>query len=296
LIANLDNSWSNKDAPSVQKAVIPAAGLGSRMLPISRSVPKEMLPVGCKPMIQHVVEEALASGLRQVCIVIREGKEIIRDYFQLKVTTACKDNQVAELDALISNCELTFVFQENQLGLGDALLRARDFVGRDPFVMMIPDQLMFGATPAASQLLRRYHHGAAIWSSLLRLPKEERPFFVGAGGVEYVETAAGEVSISRLRTEEETLCAHEGLTYEVRGFGRTIYPPEIFDYLGPEFANPQTGEVDLLMTFEKCIGELKIFGTWLEGEPFDLGTFKSYYHYLPKLWELEQNKLRAPCR
>lgn len=296
MIANLNNRRQNEDKTSVQKAVIPAAGLGSRMLPISKSVPKEMLPVGCKPMIQHVVEEALASGLRQVCIVIREGKEIIRDYFELKETAACKDNQVAELEALLSNCELTFVFQEHQLGLGDALLQARDFVGRDPFVMMLPDQLMFGAAPAASQLLRRYRSGAAIWSSLLRLPKKERPFFVGARGVECEETPAGQVSISRLRTEEETLCAHKGLSYEVRGFGRTIYPPEIFDYLGPDFANPQTGEVDLLKTFEKCTGELKIFGTWLEGKPFDLGTFQSYYHYLPKLWELEQNKLRASCR
>ena len=74
----------------------------------------------------------------------------------------------------------------------------------------------------------------------------------------------------------------------MRGFGRTIFPPEIFDYFGPEFVNPESGEVDLLKTFEKCNQELKLFGVWLEGEPFDLGTFQSYYRYLPKLWELEQ--------
>jgi UTP--glucose-1-phosphate uridylyltransferase len=281
-------------APMVEKAVIPAAGLGSRMLPISRSIPKEMLPVGRKPMIQHVVEEAVASGLRQLCIVIREGKEIIRDYLTLKQTAAGNDDQVAELEALLSNCELTFVFQKCQLGLGDALLQARDFVGTDSFVMMIPDQLFFAATPAASQLLKHWRPNRAIWSSLLRLPKEERSYFIGARGVEYEEREGGEVAISRLQTEEETRRAYVDLKYEVRGFGRTIFPPEIFAYLGKDFVNPQTGEVDLIKTFEKCTGELSIFGTWLDGEPFDLGTLQSYYHYSPRLWELEENKMRAP--
>ena len=147
--------------------------------------------------------------------------------------------------------------------------------------MMIPDQLMFGSAPAASQLISHWRPGSAIWSSLLRLPKEERSFFAGARGVEYQEMNTGEVLISRLRNEEETLAAHKDLKYEVRGFGRTIFPPEIFEYLGPGFADPQSGEVDLLKTFEKCTEELKVFGIWLDGEPFDLGTFPSYYHFLP---------------
>jgi UTP--glucose-1-phosphate uridylyltransferase len=273
---------------SIQKAVIPAAGLGSRMLPITRSVPKEMLPLGRKPMVQHVVEEAAASGLKQICIVIREGKEVIREYFDLKTSNGQSDEAVAELEVLVAACEFTFVFQEYQRGLGDALLQARDFVGSESFLMMIPDQLMFGTTPAASQLLDHWRPGAAIWSSLVRLPKEERSFFAGARGVKYQEINTSEVAISRLRTEDETRVAHKDLTYEVRGFGRTIFPPEIFEYLGPTFADPQSGEVDLLKTFEKCTEKLKIFGIWLEGEPFDLGTFRSYYHYLPMFWADEQ--------
>ena len=266
----------------IEKAVIPAAGLGSRMLPITRSIPKEMLPVGRKPMVQHVVEEAAASGLKQICIVIREGKKVIREYFDFKTSPGKSREAVAELEALVADCELTFVFQEHQAGLGDALLQARDFVGTESFVMMIPDQLMFGSTPAASQLLNHWRPGAAIWSSLVRLPKQERSLFAGARGVEYQEIDNGEVAISRLRTEDETMAAHQDLNYEVRGFGRTIFPPEIFDYLGPSFADPRTGEVDLLKTFEKCTEELKVFGIWLDGEPFDLGTFRSYYHFLPR--------------
>ena len=90
---------------SIEKAVIPAAGLGSRMLPITRSIPKEMLPVGRKPMIQHVVEEAAASGLKQICIVIREGKEVIREYFDLKTSTGKSQEAMAELEALVADCE-----------------------------------------------------------------------------------------------------------------------------------------------------------------------------------------------
>ncbi len=275
----------------VRKAVIPAAGFGSRMLPITRSIPKEMLPVGRKPMLQHVVEEAVASGIDQICIVIRAGKEVIRDYFSPAITTALeKDRNVTQLTSLLSKCELTFVSQKRPLGLGNALLEARHFAGNDSFVMMIPDQLLFGETPAAAQLLEHWRPGTSIWSSLLRLTKEERSFFAGARGVEYREINKQEVSISGLRTEEETLRAHEEFNYEVRGFGRTIFPPEIFDYLGPRFVNLETGEVDLLKTFEECRGKIENFGVWLEGEAFDLGSFPSYRRYLPRLWELLQDE------
>ncbi|MBA3766741.1 MAG: NTP transferase domain-containing protein [Acidobacteria bacterium] len=94
----------------IDKAVIPAAGLGSRMLPLTKGVPKEMLPVGRKPMIQLVVEEAVASGLRQICTVIREGKEIIRDYFTLKYPFPDKrDESIDELEKTLARCELTLI-------------------------------------------------------------------------------------------------------------------------------------------------------------------------------------------
>jgi UTP--glucose-1-phosphate uridylyltransferase len=273
----------------VIKAVIPAAGFGSRMMPLTKVIPKEMLPVGSKPMIQHAVEEAVASGIKQIGIVIRQGKEIIKDHFTLRSPVGGKGaERAAELEALMDSCELTFIYQKRPLGLGDALLEAKDFVGEESFVMMIPDQQLHDTVPATAQLLRRWQPGPTIWSSLLRLPKVELPFFIGARGVRYTEKGAGEILISGLSTEEETERTHRGLSYEVRGFGRTIYPPQIFDYLGAEFINPQSGEVDLAKTFEKCTEKLEIRGTWLAGDAFDLGTFRGYYRYLPKLWELEQ--------
>jgi UTP--glucose-1-phosphate uridylyltransferase len=190
------------------------------------------------------------------------------------------------LERLRHNCELTFIYQKEPRGLGDALLQARDFVGDDSFVMMIPDQFICAAVPAVAQLLAHWRRGPFIWSSLLRLKKADRPFFIGARGVEYEESGSDKVAITRLRTEEETRSASRGLDYEVRSFGRTIFPPQIFEYFGPEFTNRETGEVDLLKTFARCTDKLKVFGIWLEGKPFYFGTFESYYHYLPRFEEL----------
>jgi UTP--glucose-1-phosphate uridylyltransferase len=272
----------------VEKAVIPAAGLGSRMLPITKGVPKEMLPVGRKPMIQHVLEEASRSGLKRICIVIREGKEVIRDYFCLRRPEAHKrDASIDELEQLVEGLELSFVYQERPQGLGDAIFQARDFVGDDPFVMMIPDQLMLSQIPAALQLTRGFSEASSIRSSLLRLPKGEVSYFAGARGVEVEreERGSGELVISRLQTEEETRAAYGEKAYELRGFGRTLYPPEIFDYLGRDFINPRTGEVDLWKTFQAAAGKIEHRGVILEGEPLDLGTFQGYYRYLPRFLE-----------
>jgi UTP--glucose-1-phosphate uridylyltransferase len=270
----------------VEKAVIPAAGLGSRMLPVTKSVPKEMLPVGRKPMIHWVFEEAVASGIKQVCIVIREGKEIIRDYFCSPYAYHLKrDVNIERLENLMARCEIRFIYQRRPLGLGDALLQARDFVGGDPFVMLIPDQLMRSHVPATRQLLAHWQPGEVIWSSMIKVPKREVQFFVGARGFAFQPAArAGEYRIERLLTEAETRRQFERCDDEVRGFGRTIYPAKIFDYLGEEFVNAETGEVDLLKTFESWAADgMETRGVLLAGAAFDLGTFRSYYYYLPKL-------------
>lgn len=274
----------------VEKAVIPAAGLGSRMLPITKSVPKEMLPAGRKPMIQHAVEEAVASGVRQVCIVIREGKEIIRDYFFVRQPRERKrDANIVELEKLTTECELSFVYQQRPLGLGDALLQAREFVAGDAFVLMMPDQFIRSGVPATLQLIRRWNGSSSqpyVLSSLVRLAKDDLTFFAGARGVSIVsETGADEFLLGSLQTEEETRAAYRDRTYELRGFGRTIYPPEIFDYLGEDYVNPATGEVDLWRTFEASAGHIAHRGFVIEGAPVDMGTFEGYYHYLPRFWE-----------
>jgi UTP--glucose-1-phosphate uridylyltransferase len=245
-------------------------------------MPKEMLPVGGKPMIQHAVEEAVASGLDEVCIVIRRGKEIIRDYFRKAQASAHTDSE-----KLIGGCEFTFLYQPQPLGLGDALLQSRPFVGNDSFVMVIPDQLMRGDSPATSQLIREGVLPATIRTSLARIPKHDVAFFPGARGFDFDQkTGSRSLHMGKPQTDEETHARFKDLDYEIRGFGRTIFPAEVFDYLGKEFANPSTGEVDLARTFAQCTLSLGHEGVILDGEVFDLGTLESYQHYLPRFSEV----------
>lgn len=281
-------SGPNQSESRVNKAVIPAAGLGTRMLPMTKSIPKELFPVGRKPMIQYAVEEAVASGIQEICIVIRKGKEAIQAYFLAQYPSYHpRSKDLEALGRLLKRCDIRFVTQEHSSGLGDALLQARDFVGTDSFIMMVPDQLFYHAVPATLQLLQHWRPGKDVWCSVIRVRKEETDYFIGARGVrgEGVQ-GSDEFVIKQLYTERETRELYRHHTYEIRGFGRTIYPCEIFDYLGPEFRNPSTGEVDLLKTFEASSRSMVHQGIMLEGEPFDVGTLPGYYHYLPRLWEL----------
>src|SRR5262249_28894077 len=154
------------------------------------------------------------------------------------------------------------------------------FVGGESFVMLIPDQFLLSKIPASLQLNSHWRPGRIIWTSLVRVQKSEREFFTGARGFEFQPgTDADELVMGRIRTEEETRAAFPNCDYELRCFGRTIYPPEMFDYFGEEFINPKTGEVDLLRTFEACTNSLEHLGIVLEGDPVDLGTVEGYYHF-----------------
>lgn len=271
----------------IKKAVVPAAGFGTRMRHNATSIPKEMLPVGRKPMIQHAVDELVASGVHQICIVIRRGKESIRDYFRSAQAQTSKPGASKHAEQLIGKCHLTFLYQPEPLGLGDALLQARSFVGDDSFLMVIPDQLMRGDPPATSQLIGEEVPPATIRSSLARIPKQDLTFFVGARGFDfYQEEGSKSLIMGKLQTEEETRARFADLDYEIRGFGRTIFPAEIFQYLGKEFMNPLTGEVDLAKTFAQCTQTLRHEAILIDGEVFDLGTFDSYTHYLPRFSEV----------
>jgi UTP--glucose-1-phosphate uridylyltransferase len=189
------------------------------------------------------------------------------------------------LEALVSRCAFTFVYQKEPRGLGDALLQTRDFVGNHSFIMLIPDQLARAVPPASLQLLLSQTPAATVCSTMIRLPKAEARFFPGARGFEFEAAQdSSTFKMGRMLSEAEMGEAYRNVDYEIRGFGRTLYPPEIFDYLGHDFTNPGTGEVDLTKTFEKLTETIAHRGLLLAGEFFDLGTFESYYRYLPRIW------------
>ncbi len=268
------------------KAVIPAAGLGTRMWPITKAVPKEMLPVGAKPMIQQVAEEAVASGVEELCVVIRPEKESIRSYFEHPDPPPGGAEQAFEdLRALRRRCSLVFVQQERPNGIGGALLAAREVLAGGSFGMLIPDQLFHGAVPALAQLAEQAPNGGAVVSSMIDVAAGDAGFFPGARGFacEPCGPDARRFKLTGIDTELETAAAEPGPARRGLGFGRTLFPPEIFDFLGPDYTNPVSGEMDLLLTFRRSFGRLTHYGVRLEGEAYDLGTFEGYYHFMPRL-------------
>src|SRR5262245_51720799 len=160
------------------KAVIPAAGLGTRMLPLTNGAPKEMLPVAGKPMIHHVVQEAADAGIVEICIVIRDGKEAIRRYFEYDDPEVCNVDRAIE--KLRNRCRIVFAYQATSRGIGDAILCAKDFVGDDCFALLIPDQLFIGPAGAITQLASKKLPPNAAISSVICIPASDVKYFPGA--------------------------------------------------------------------------------------------------------------------
>ena len=243
----------------IESAVVPAAGHGSRMRPLTISIPKEMFPLGSLPIIEHTILELVSSGIKRICIVIRKSKEVIREYFNRR-------------KALYKKVELHFVYQEAPLGLGDAIRKGKDFIKGIPFVMAIPDQILLSERPATQQLLDAYKNGEGIWNSMVKIPRNEIDFFKGSRPFKYRREKRGFYLIEDISTEESSL---------IRGFGRTIFLPEAFEYMTEEFINEKTGEIDLLKTFQALKNKFPLYGMVLEGRACDIGTWEGYNFYQP---------------
>lgn len=146
----------------VRKAVIPAAGLGTRVLPVSKSMPKEMLPIVDKPAIQYIVEEAVAAGIEDILIITNRGKDIIEDHFdhsvelEQRLAASGRTDALQEVQALSSMANIHFVRQKETKGLGHAVSCAKTFVGNEPFAVLYGDDVIIGDDPVCGQLCRAY--------------------------------------------------------------------------------------------------------------------------------------------
>lgn len=153
----------------VRKAVIPAAGLGTRVLPASKSMPKEMLPIVDKPAIQFIVEEAVAAGIEDILIITNRGKEIIEDHFdhsielEQRLAAAGRKDTLKQVQALSSMANIHFIRQRETKGLGHAVACAKAFVGDEPFAVLYGDDVILGDDPVCGQLCRAYEeYGKAV--------------------------------------------------------------------------------------------------------------------------------------
>ncbi|HEY4768407.1 MAG TPA: UTP--glucose-1-phosphate uridylyltransferase GalU [Candidatus Limnocylindria bacterium] len=256
----------------VRKAVIPAAGFGTRFLPATKAVPKEMLPLVDRPIIQYAVEEAVASGIEQIIIVIASGRSAIEEHFDSHPALErwLEDHGQIELLRAVRRITevgtIAFVHQKEQLGLGHAVLMAKELVGDEPFAVMLPDDVMLnpGGTPVTGQLIEQHraHRGSVI--ALHRVPRDETSRY---GIVAPVREEHRLVEIGDLVEKPPVDEAPSDLAV----LGRYILSPKIFDKLETT-QRGAGGEIQLTDALRALTREQPVFGYRFEGVRHDAGT------------------------
>ena len=252
------------------KAVIPAAGLGTRFLPATKNSPKEMLPLVDKPAIQYVVEEAVASGITDILIITGRGKRAIEDHFdrafELENLLDAKGDkrQLDEMRRIAEMADIHYVRQREQKGLGHAVLCARKHVGNEPFAVLLGDDVVFSKTPCTKQLLDQYARRKASVIAVERVPPER----IEAYGVVKVgkETEPGLYPIEGMVEKPRRQDAPSDLGI----LGRYVLTPEVFDEL--ERTPPGAkGEIQLTDALARLRQRQEMYAYAFEGKRYDLG-------------------------
>lgn len=259
---------------TVRKAVIPAAGLGTRLLPVTKAVPKELLLVVDRPAIQYVVEEAVASGIEEIIFVTSPSKNGIVAYLSPApeldawLATQGKADLLADLNRLLSRIRVTCVFQEQPLGLGHAVLCARDAVGDEPCIVILPDDLGEADPPLAAQLLQVYQQTGTGVVALERMPRE---IIHRYGVIAGQERAPRTYEISDLVEKPPPGTAPSDLAI----IGRYVLPPEIFPILAG--VRPGAGgEIQLTDGLKELQRRRGLFGYEFTGRRHDVGTVPGF--------------------
>ncbi|WP_127848318.1 UTP--glucose-1-phosphate uridylyltransferase GalU [Lacticaseibacillus hulanensis] len=256
----------------VRKAVIPAAGLGTRFLPATKALAKEMLPIVDKPTIQFIVEEAKASGIEDILIIEGKSKRSIEDHFdsapELEQNLAAKGKQTM-LDMVHETTDigvnLFYVRQPHPLGLGDAVGMAKSFVADEPFVVMLGDDLMRDKVPLTQQLINDYNQTKSSILAVKRVPHEE----VGAYGV---IAPSGEVQDGLYNVDSFVeKPSPEAAPSDLAIIGRYLLTPEIFGILDQHKIG-KGGEVQLTDAIDELNKTQRVFAREFMGERFDVGN------------------------
>jgi UTP--glucose-1-phosphate uridylyltransferase len=254
----------------VRKAVITAGGWGTRFLPVTRSQPKEMLPLINKPLIHYAVEEAINSGIEQVILVTALGKNAIEDYFDRSFELEYFLGQRGETELLeemrkISNMvNICYIRHNEQLGLGHAILATADVVGREPFAVLLPDDIIDSRVPALKQLLTVYERYQTNVVAVERVSEQDT---VKYGIVEPKKISERLHQVLSLVEKPEPSDAPSNLGI----VGRYILMPEVFDTL--KVTRPgKKGEVQVTDALQLLLREQKIIACEFEGVRYDTGT------------------------
>ena len=253
----------------VKKAVIPVAGLGTRFLPATKTVPKELLPIVDIPTVQYVVQEAVDAGIQEVIFVTGRGKDGIEDHFDAapeldqvmeergQTETVLKLRQIAEMIEVVS------VRQKRPLGLGHAVLCARDLVGNEPFAVLLADDLIDSKTPCIGQLVEVFEQKKESVIALLKVPVEDVHRYGVIKG-----SAVGPRVYSITDTVEKP--AAKDAPSQLAIIGRYLLRPEIFSIL-EKLPPGRGGEIQLTDALARLVGERSLYGYEFVGDRYDVG-------------------------
>ena len=257
----------------IKKAVIPAAGLGTRFLPVTKSVPKELLPILDKPMLQYVVEEAAEAGVEQIIIVTSPGKESIASYFQPQPELDSRLADSGALDLLekvrlaANLAEVSFVIQEKPLGLGHAVLMARQAVENEPFVVILPDDIVAHSPGVVSQMAEVSQRLGAGVVAVEALPWN---MVQNYGVVDGDRGDGTEERVLRIRGLVEKPLPEDAPS-NLAIVGRYLLPPEIFDCLERTVPGAK-GEIQLTDALSLLLEHQELYAYQFLGRRYDGGT------------------------
>ena len=259
----------------VRKAVFPAAGWGTRFLPATKAQPKEMLPLVDKPIIQYGVEEAVAAGIEQIIIVTSTHKGAIEDHFDLNYELEHLLEEKGEIEklrqirAITDLAQLAYVRQKEQLGLGHAVLMAKDLIGHEPFAVILPDDVCIGDRPVIGQLIHAYHQTHSSVVAVMEVPPDETSRY----GVIASEPTEDPLDHGRLHrvTRLVEKPAPKDAPSNLGIIGRYVLTPKIFDKL-EQTQRGAGGEIQLTDAIQALMEEQQVFAYAFEGVRYDAGT------------------------
>lgn len=259
---------------SVKKAVIPAAGLGTRFLPATKVQPKEMLPVVDKPIIQFVVEEAIASGIDDIIIITGRGKRTIEDYFDLSpelemhLVNSSECEKLAEIREISTLADIHYIRQKEPIGLGDAVLKAEKHVGGEPFAVLLGDDIIKSAIPCTRQLVNLFEMYQSPFIAIEEIPLSKIPYY---GIIQGKRINNSIYKLSNI-VEKPALAeapSHLGIV------GRYLMTPDLFDCI-KRVPRETRRELQLTDAIRLLLHEREIYAHMIEGLRYDAGDKIGY--------------------
>lgn len=254
----------------VTKAIIPAAGLGTRMLPASKAIPKEMLPIVDKPAIQYIVEEAVAAGIKDILIITNRGKEAMENHFdhnfemEHNLRQKGNDEMLKVLEDVANLANVTFLRQKETGGLGDAVYKAKSFIGDEPFAVLYGDDVIVGDTPAIKELLQVYNEKGGSVVGVKQVEREQISKYCTLDVKMLSDTVMEVHDMIEKPTEDQIMSLYAIL-------GRCILQPEIFEIL-ENIPKGAGGELQLTDAMAEYARTSKMFGVEFSGKRYDMGS------------------------